>query len=104
MTDYPVALLPLGILCAAMLLFGGGLVWARYRDRRLQHEQNRHQQVLAILQRIETWSGSEESAWAWYRTYPIAALGDRTARELVDEGRAVDVLAYLSRIDRGGYA
>tara|TARA_B100000700_G_scaffold326219_1_gene437120 strand:- start:40842 stop:41105 length:264 start_codon:yes stop_codon:yes gene_type:complete len=87
-----------------MLLFGGGLVWARYRDRRLQHEKDRHQQVLAILQRIESWSGSEESAWAWYRTYPIAALGGRAAQQLVHEGRAGDVLAYLSSIDRGGYA
>nr|WP_311948130.1 hypothetical protein [Halomonas piscis] len=104
MTDYPVALLPLGILCAAMLLFGGGLLWARYQDRRLQHEKDHHQQALAIVQQIEAWSDSEESAWVWYRSCPIAALGGRTAQELVHEGRASDVLAYLSCIDRSGYA
>ncbi|WP_444679719.1 hypothetical protein [Halomonas sp. E19] len=29
----PEVLLPLGILAAACLLFGSGLLWARHRDR-----------------------------------------------------------------------
>lgn len=32
----PEILLPLGILAAALALFGGGLAWARHRDRQTQ--------------------------------------------------------------------
>ncbi|QTF93849.1 XRE family transcriptional regulator [Halomonas sp. BM-2019] len=66
--------------------------------------QQRLRQTVEILKRIETWAGSLSAAWSWYRAYPIAALGDLTAEELVAQGRADDVRAYLAHIAEGGYA
>ncbi|MDZ7851987.1 MAG: XRE family transcriptional regulator [Halomonas sp.] len=66
--------------------------------------QQRLRQAMEILKRIEPWAGSISAAWSWYRTYPLAPLGDLTAEELVSRGRADDVRAYLSHIAEGGYA
>lgn len=66
--------------------------------------QQRLRQAFEILKRIEPWTGSISAAWSWYRSYPIAPLGDLTAEELVSRGRADDVRAYLSHIAEGGYA
>lgn len=88
--------LPLGILFAALVLFGGGLAWARHRDKR---DQARH-----ILERIEPWAGSREAAVAWYRNHPIAALGNSTAADLVADGRGEDVLRFLDHTETGGFA
>lgn len=66
--------------------------------------QQRLRQIIEILKRIEPWAGSISAAWSWYRTYPLAALGDITAEELVRRGRVDDVRAYLSHIAEGGYA
>lgn len=66
--------------------------------------QQRIRQAMEILKRIEPWAGSISGAWSWYRTYPIAPLGDLTAEELVSRGRADDVRTYLSHIAEGGYA
>jgi hypothetical protein len=90
------ALLPLGILLAALLLFGAGLVWARHRDRK--------EQLQTILEKVEPWAGSREAAQAWYQSYPIAALGNLTAADLVAQGRYQDVTAYLAHTEEGGYA
>lgn len=90
------ALLPLGILLAALLLFGAGLVWARHRDRK--------EQLQTILEKVEPWVGSQEAAQAWYQNYPIAALGNLTAADLVAQGRYQDVIVYLAHIEEGGYA
>lgn len=66
--------------------------------------QQRLRQTMEILKRIEPWAGSISAAWSWYRTHPIAPLGDLTAEELVSHGRANDVHTYLSHIAEGGYA
>ncbi|WP_444679715.1 hypothetical protein [Halomonas sp. E19] len=57
-----------------------------------------------ILTQIEPWAGSRAAAWAWYQSYPIAALGNWTAADLVARGRAEDVLRFLDHIEAGGYA
>lgn len=66
--------------------------------------QQRLRQTFEILKRIEPWAGSMSGAWSWYRTYPIAPLGDLTAEELVSRGRADEVRSFLSHIAEGGYA
>lgn len=66
--------------------------------------QQRLRQAMEILKRIEPWAGSMSAAWSWYRTYPIAALGDLTAEVLVTRGQANDVRSYLTHINEGGYA
>jgi hypothetical protein len=45
-----------------------------------------------------------QQAFAWYRSQPLPSFGDLTAEDLVKEGRAEDVKAYLNRIGAGGYA
>jgi hypothetical protein len=66
--------------------------------------QARLRDVVEILNRIEGWSGSPAQALAWYRSQPLPGFGDRTAEELVKEGRAEAVKRYLGRIAEGGFA
>ena len=103
LTDVWAILLPLGILFAALLLFGTGLVWARYRDRQ-NERQERETLTQAILNQVEPWAGSRAAAWEWYQTYPISALGGLTAEQLSARGKAHEVIAYLTHIRQGGYA
>ena len=44
------------------------------------------------------------ATFAWFRSQPLPSFGDKTAEDLVKEGRADAVKAYLSRIADGGYA
>jgi hypothetical protein len=60
--------------------------------------------AVEIIQRVVPWSGSLPGALAWYRSQPLPPFGDKTAEELVKEGRAQVVKDYLSRIGEGGYA
>ena len=76
----------------------------RSERQRTPSTQQRLRQTLEILKRIEPWAGSISAAWSWYRSAPIAPLGDLTAEELVARGQADDVRAYLSHIADGGYA
>jgi transcriptional regulator with XRE-family HTH domain len=57
-----------------------------------------------ILNRATSWAGSLPLAYAWYRSQPLPSFGDQTAEDLVKQGRAEVVKAYLSRIAVGGYA
>ncbi len=74
---------------------------ARLRSRRTQ---SRLRDVAEIINRVLSWSGSVPLAFAWYRSQPLPAFGDRTAEDLVREGRAEAVKRHLSRIAVGGYA
>ena len=66
--------------------------------------QARLRDIVDILVRVLPWSGSLPQAFAWYRAQPLPSFGDMTAQDLVQQGRARDVMAYLSRIAAGGYA
>jgi len=66
--------------------------------------QARLRDVAEIITRVLPWAGSVPQAFAWYRAQPIPSFGDQTAEDLVKEGRAEAVKAYLSRIAVGGYA
>jgi hypothetical protein len=74
---------------------------ARIRQRSTQ---TRIREIAEILNRATGWAGSILAAYAWYRSQPIASLGDKTAEELVREGRGELVRRYLARIADGGYA
>ena len=43
-------------------------------------------------------------AFAWFRAQPLPSFGDKTAENLVKEGRAQAVKDYLSRIAEGSFA
>lgn len=66
--------------------------------------QARLRDIAEIINRIREWAGSEQAAFAWYRSQPIPAFGDLTAEDLVKAGRAEAVKRHLSRIAAGGYA
>ncbi|HSR71264.1 MAG TPA: antitoxin Xre/MbcA/ParS toxin-binding domain-containing protein [Kiloniellales bacterium] len=66
--------------------------------------QTRLRDVVEIINRVLPWTGSLPQAYAWYRSQPLPGFGDRTAEDLVKEGRAQAVKAYLSRVAVGGYA
>ena len=66
--------------------------------------QGRLRDVVEIIVRVLPWAGSVPQAFAWYRAQPLPSFGDQTAEDLVKEGRADVVRAYLARIAIGGYA
>jgi len=66
--------------------------------------QTRLRDVAEILSRVLPWAGSVPQAFAWYRAQPIPSFGDQTPEDLVKEGRAEAVKAYIGRIAVGGYA
>jgi hypothetical protein len=66
--------------------------------------QGRLRDMVEIINRVLPWAGSVPQAFAWYRAQPLPSFGDQTAEDLVKEGRAEAVKAYLARIAVGGYA
>lgn len=66
--------------------------------------QARLRDTVEIINRVTEWSGNAGRAFAWFRSQPLPSFGDKTAEDLVKEGRADAVKAYLSRIADGGYA
>ena len=71
---------------------------------RARKTQVRLRQMLEILNRVEAATGSPIAAYAWFRAEPLAGFGAATPDQLVREGRAEHVHAYLDRIMAGGYA
>jgi transcriptional regulator with XRE-family HTH domain len=66
--------------------------------------QARLRDTVEIINRVSEWSGGVGRAFAWFRSQPWPSFGDKTAEDLVKEGRAEAVKAYLARIADGGYA
>jgi transcriptional regulator with XRE-family HTH domain len=66
--------------------------------------QTRLRDTVEIINRVAEWSGGTGRAFAWFRSQPLPSFGDKTAEDLVKEGRADAVKAYLARIADGGYA
>lgn len=75
------------------------------RDRRdARQTQTRLRDTVEIINRVTSWTGSTGRAFAWFRSQPLPSFGDRTAEDLVKDGRAQAVKDYLSRVAEGGYA
>ena len=74
------------------------------RASRARKTQVRLRQMLEILNRVEAATGSPIAAYAWFRAEPLPGFGGATPDQLVREGRAEHVHAYLDRIMAGGYA
>ena len=66
--------------------------------------QQRLRDTVDIINRAIPWAGSTARAFAWFRSQPLPPFGDKTAEDLLKEGRAQAVKDYLSRIADGGYA
>ena len=66
--------------------------------------QTRLRQMLEILNRVAPQAGGDLAAYAWFRSEPLPGFGGMTPDQLVRDGRADHVHAYLNRIMAGGYA
>jgi len=66
--------------------------------------QTRLREMVEILNRVEAVTDSRLGAYAWFRSEPLPGFGGMTPDQLVREGRADFVHAYLDRVLAGGYA
>ena len=78
--------------------------FARAPRIRARKTQVRLRQMLEILNRVEAATGSPLAAYAWFRAEPLSGFGGATPGQLLREGRADHVHAYLDRVTAGGYA
>lgn len=82
----------------------GGDALSRTTRIRAPKTQTRIREMLEILNRVEAQTGSLLAAYAWFRSEPMKGFGGMTPDQLVREGKADHVHAYLDRIMSGGYA
>jgi hypothetical protein len=68
------------------------------------HQAGVDQDIAEIINAVLPWTGSVSHAFAWYRSQCLPSFGDRTAEDLIREGRAEAVKSYINRITVGGYA
>ncbi|MCY3879311.1 MAG: DUF2384 domain-containing protein [Rhodobacteraceae bacterium] len=66
--------------------------------------QTRLREMLEILNRVEPQAGSLLAAYAWFRSEPLPGFGNRTPGQLVRDGEARKLHAYLDRVAAGGFA
>lgn len=66
--------------------------------------QQKLRDVIEIISKASYWSGSIFQAFAWYISEPIPAFGGLTAENLVVNGEASIVKAYIEQLALGGYA
>lgn len=86
-------------------VLGVGAESLRRRNReQAARVQTRMRDMVEIINRAQPWAGSVNQAFAWYRSQPLPSFGDLTAEELVKDGKAAAVKAYLARINEGGHA
>lgn len=72
---------------------------------RARKTQTRLRQMLEILHRVKAETGAGDlAAYAWFRSEPLSGFDGMTADQLVREGRADHVHAYLDAVADGGYA
>ena len=67
--------------------------------------QTRLREMLEILNRVETHNGAScLMAYAWFRSEALPGFAGKAADQLVREGKARHVHAYLDDLMAGGYA
>ena len=63
--------------------------------------QRRLRELVEILNKVEPRFGSALIAYAWYRSEPLPGFDGRTAMQLVQDGKAQQVLEYVDAVDAG---
>ena len=67
--------------------------------------QTRLREMVEILRRVEAYTGASPLvAYAWFRSEVLPGFAGKTPDQLVREGKAGYVHAYLDRIMAGGHA
>lgn len=71
---------------------------------RADRTQRRLRELVEVLNKVEPRFGSDLMAYAWYRSEPLPGFGGLTAMQLVQEGKAQQVLEYIDAVDAGIFA
>ncbi len=71
---------------------------------RSNRTQRRLRELVEVLNKVEPRFGSPLMAYAWYRSEPLPGFEGRTAMQLVQEGKAQQVLEYIDAVDAGVFA
>ena len=66
--------------------------------------QRRLREMIEVITKTSPRFGSPLIAYAWYRSEPLPGFSGQTAMQLVQAGRANDVLEYIDAVDAGVYA
>ena len=66
--------------------------------------QRRLREMIEIVNQVAPRFGSAAMAYAWYRSEPLAGFDGRTAMQLVQDGKAQQVLEYVDAVDAGVFA
>lgn len=77
------------------------------RDARIRADetQARLREMLEILERVEAHNGASGlMAYAWFRSEALSGFAGKAPDQLVREGKARHVHAYLDDLMAGGYA
>lgn len=76
------------------------------RKERLRSDktQRRLREMVEVITKTSPRFGSPLIAYAWYRSEPLPGFSGQTAMQLVQAGRATEVLEYIDAVDAGVYA
>lgn len=79
---------------------------ALQRRKRVQSDktQRRLRELIEVLNKVEARFGSKLIAYAWYRSEPLAGFDGQTAMQLVQAGKAQQVLEYIDAVDAGVFS
>lgn len=66
--------------------------------------QTRLVDMIGIIDYVEPRFNSLLSAYAWFQSKPLPRFSSKTAMQLVQEGRSVEIMEYLRAVDVGVYA
>ncbi len=66
--------------------------------------QRRLRELVEVLNKVEPRFGSALVAYGWFRSEPLPGFSGQTAMQLVQAGRASDVLDYIDAVDAGVHA
>ena len=64
---------------------------------RFQEQSRKAQAYYTVMHRMRDIAGSDDAASAWMEK-PLSEFGDKTPAQLVNEGRADDVLGYIDSL------
>ncbi|OSO81103.1 hypothetical protein [Burkholderia pseudomallei] len=59
------------------------------------------QDAIKVIQAAADVSGDVQRALSWYRNEPLSTFDDKTAEQLVSDGRADDLLRYIFALREG---
>jgi hypothetical protein len=72
-----------------------------FRNPQSETVQRKLRDIARIVSRAEAMLGSRERAVYWFRNQPLADYAGRTAEDLVADGQAAAVNAYLDDVETG---